>query len=501
MAVNEKNNKKKETVKKNKTIALSKQRQALLHMINTTGTQARDALVRGRINRDIDMDHECRWPVTIKPQDYSDLFGRFSVAGRVVTLWPSECWVSPPVIYEKESAETETTIEKEWKALEDRLHVLSYIKRVDVLSGIGRYGIIFLGLNDLEAGEKFTKPVDGFDSDTGKSTSGSAKRELLYIRVFEETQATITKWEQDKSSSRYGQPVEYELQMYDPSGTGKIQEEKVHWTRVVHITDNLLSSEVFGEPRMKPVWNDLIDLRKLKGGASEGYWRACLSGTAWTLDKDLVDALTVVDSDTKDDIRDEIEEYYNSLQRDLFVEGYVPRDIAPKLIDPSPYATMLTKLICVRLEVPYNIFIGEEGRLEGRQQRSAWLERVKGRQTNHLTPNVLMPVLERLQVVGVLSRSEEPLQVGWPERDSPTESDIASTAVNITKAMSLYVSGNVNQLMDEREYLSQVFKKTPEEIDAISEGVEDWERENEINEDGKIHVLDGNDNNSKRKTK
>jgi hypothetical protein len=495
-----KNKKTKVKSKKKKVenrLPISTRRLALQAMLNSTGTQARDALVRGRINRDIDMNYECRWPTEIKPQDYADLFVRNSVAGRVVTLWPSECWIQLPNIYEDESAETETTVEKEWKALEERVKVLNYVKRVDVLSGIGRYGVLFLGFDDLGMNEKFTKPVEGVEENAGEEISKPKKRELLYMRAYQETQAMITEWDKDKGSPRYGLPIMYELKMDSPGGTG-ITTEKVHWTRILHVTDNLMSSEIYGEPRMKPVWNDLIDLRKLKGGASEGYWRACLSGTAWTLDKDLVDAMTEVSSDDKDDIRDQIEDYYNSLQRDLFVEGYVPKDISPKLVDPKPFAEVLLKLICVRLEVPYNIFIGDEGRLEGRQQRSAWLERVRGRQLNHITPNILMPLLSYLQKVGVLTATEEALKVEWPERDSPSEADIATIAESTTRAMAAYVSGGVNQLIGEREYLSQVFKKDADQIDAIADDVEDWERENEVSE---ADVLPPDDNKKKKDDK
>lgn len=491
---------KKKTMQKNKVVKIPKgkenelplstmrqfltmRRMADIAMMNVTGTQARDAIVRGRINRDIDMDYECRWPSTIKPDNYSDLYDRNGVAGRVVTLWPSECWIQPPKVYEEESADIKTEFEKAWKALEEGLHILSYLKRVDVLSGIGRYGVLFLGLDDLAEGEKFTKPVEGIDPDgNGIMENAEPKRKLLYMRAFQEANAVITEWEKGKGSPRYGKPKEYEIKMENPIGTGMVT-EKVHWSRVIHVVDNRLSSEVFGEPRMKPVYNDIIDLRKLKGGMSEGYWRACLSGTAWTLDKDLVDAMVNVTTDEKDDMRDQLEDYYNSLQRDLFLEGYLPHDISPKLVDPSPFAEVLLKLICIRLEIPYNIFIGDEGRLEGRQQRSAWLERVTGRQLNYLTPELLMPTIQYLQAVGVLPQTKESPKVEWPERDSPTEADIAKTAESTTNAMSKYVSGNVNSLIGEREYLSQVFKKSPEEIDAIAEEVENWEEDNEVNED------------------
>lgn len=473
---------------------------ALLLMRNSVGTQARDALVRGRLNRDIDMNYECRWPEKIEPANYTTLFGRNAVAGRVVDLWPSECWIQPPTVYEDEEAETESEFEKAWKALEERLNLLTYLSKIDVLSGIGRYGVLFLGLDDLGPGQDFSTPVEGLSMDEDGfivPAETSSKRKLLYLRALPETSATIEEWEKEKGSARYGKPILYSVQMEDPK-SGQGTTTKVHWTRIIHIADNCLSSEILGIPRMQPVYDDLLDLRKLKGGASEGYWRACLSGTAWTLDKDLVDAMTTLTGDMKDDLKDELEDYYNSMQRDIVAEGYIPHDVSPKLVDPSPFAAVLIKLICIRLGVPYSIFIGEENRLEGRQMRSSWLERVKGRQMNYVTPFVVLRTIIYLQALGILPATEEIPKVKWPERDSPTEADIAKTAESTTRALALYTSSGVNALMGEREYFGQVFKKTADEIKAISKEVEDWEEtnnppEDDANEDG-LRSEDSEDN-------
>lgn len=447
---------------------------AMLAM-NAVGTMSRDALLRKFKCRDIDMDHECRWPTTISAQDYKDMFERNGLAGRVVNVWPSECWIMPPEIYEIEDAETETEAEKAWKALDKDLGLLSELRILDILSGIGRFGILVLGLTDLGPNEGFDKPVEGVDLATGDVSSPLALQ-LLYTRVYQEADVEIVEWDQDRSHKRYGQPVMYQVKMEDPGGSGQTRTEKVHWTRVLHQADNRLSSIVFGEPRMKPVYNDILDAMKVKGSASEGYWRAGLSGIVWGLDPQLMDPNTTINDETKDEMRDEFEEMWNSMQRFMFSEGLVPHDIAPHLVDPSPYIKSLIELICIRIEVPVPIFTGrEQGELAADENQKSWIDRVIGRQNNYLTPCLLRPFLRRLQMYGCLPWTEEELSVDWPDRNSPGEKEIAETAVKITEALSKYVQGGVNQVMGEEEYFGQVLKKTPEEIEVISEGVNEWE--------------------------
>jgi len=446
--------------------------------LNTLATQSRDALLQRFKVRDVDMNYECRWPETIAAKDYKDLFERNALAGRVVMIWPSECWILPPEIYESEKAKTRTETEQTWDDLNKELGLLSDLFLLDVLSGIGRYGLLVFGLDDLKTNETFEKPVEGFDERTGE-VSKPLGLELLYTRVYQESDVTILAWDQDKSHKRYGLPILYQVTMEDPTGGGTSRTEKVHWTRVQHQVDNRLSSRVFGEPRMKPVYNELIDAVKVKGGGSEGYWRACLSGTAWGLDPQLMDPNTVISEDQKDDMYEELEKFYNGMQRSLVGIGLKPFDIAPKLVDPSPFIDTLIKLICIRINVPMPVFAGrEEGQLAAPDQWKTWIDRIIGRQNNYLTPELMQPFLHRLQMYGALPETAEELRVDWPDRNAPTDDQVATTADKMTTALAKYVAGNVNQLIGEDEYLGQVLHKTPEEIEAISAEISEWEELN-----------------------
>src|SRR5205823_6390492 len=104
------------------------------------------------------------------------------------------------------------------------------------------------------------------------------KRRLLFIQPFDESLVQIVRYEWNIFNPRFGQPVMYRVTLNDPrethSGVGlPMATVFVHWTRIVHIVDERRSSNIFGVPAMRPVLNNLIDLRKIYGADAEAYWK------------------------------------------------------------------------------------------------------------------------------------------------------------------------------------------------------------------------------------
>lgn len=216
-----------------------------------------------------DIDAECGYPEGITIQDYVKMYERHDVAARVVDLEPNECWKEYPDIYETEE-ERETKFEKAVDKLVSDTNLYSYMARVDRISGIGRYGILFLGLDD---GRDFEEPAPGFNEDGPRENKmGDAK--VLYYRVVDESGVSISEYEEDRTNKRYGLPKYYTItfQQYlvdspNANAVPSTESIRVHWSRVIHVADNLTVSEIFGTPRMQNVFNRLYDLRKINGGA------------------------------------------------------------------------------------------------------------------------------------------------------------------------------------------------------------------------------------------
>ncbi len=163
--------------------------------------QSRAAFFASLTGSTRDIERECQHPIEITTEDYARAYERGDLAARIVNLYPEECWSDDPDIYETED-DTETPFEKEWKALDKKLQILSMLQRADVLSGIGRFGIILLGLDD---GLPLKQPVSGID-EKGEA-AGTGKHKLLYLRVFDESFVRVVSLETDTTNPRFGLPM------------------------------------------------------------------------------------------------------------------------------------------------------------------------------------------------------------------------------------------------------------------------------------------------------
>jgi len=230
----------------------------------------REELLSDMLNIGKDINYSCGYPAFITTSNYKNLFEREGIAKRVVSLFPEESWAIHPEVHEDETSKV-TEFEQAWIDLQKQFRIYHYLQRVDILSGIGRYGILLMGLSD---GLELSEPVASINEKTGEKI-GTTELKLLYLRPFDENSIEIQEEEKDPSSPRFGFPTKYSIQFNQSSQlSGAVTYTKtVHWTRVLHIADNREISEVYGAPRMKSVYNRLLDIRKILSGSGEMFWK------------------------------------------------------------------------------------------------------------------------------------------------------------------------------------------------------------------------------------
>src|SRR3990167_967174 len=214
--------------------------------------------------------------------DYFDaLYTRQDIAGRIVDLPAQSTWKKGPEVRDTDNPDVETEFEMAWESLVRKLRVWHYFRRADQVAGIGQYGVLFLGLpGPLESPAARVNGPEG----------------LMYLSVYSQRAASVSKFVSDTADPRFGLPEMYTVDFSNPeknqllSGSGKgvllrgtgMREQKVHWTRVIHIADGLVEDEVYGMPRLQRVANLMEDLAKTVGGSAEMFWQAASKG----MDKD-----------------------------------------------------------------------------------------------------------------------------------------------------------------------------------------------------------------------
>lgn len=441
-----------------------KQLNDVVGLLSMNATVLRREVLSKLLNPGKDINFECGYPETISTQEYKSMYDREGVGTRVVNLLPEESWAVPPEIYEKEESE-ETEFDKKWKALAKDKNIFHFLQRIDVLSGIGRFGILLIGLDD---GKELNLPVEGIDLKTGKKV-GNKEHQLMYLRPFDESVVKVKAKEANVSSPRYGLPVLYSI---DFEGTGlstSSQTKDVHWTRVLHIADNREISEVNGVPRMRAVYNRLLDLRKLVASSAEMFWKGGFPGYAFELNPDVADATLNTDS-----LREEFLDYSQGLQRYMAISGVTAKSLQPQVSDPTGHLKIQIQYISITLGIPHRVFMGtEEAKLASSQDVKTWNKRIAKRQSGYLEPLVLRPFVDRLIAYGILPEVEEYF-TSWVDLNAPTDKDKAEIARIKTEAFAKYIMSGVDGLIPPKEFLMIIMGMTEEEAIVIEEAAAKW---------------------------
>lgn len=436
----------------------------LASMVANSQSLQREVL-RMLLNPGKDINWECGYPDNILLADYKKMYDREGLGTRIVKLFPEESWAMLPTLYENEETEN-TTFEKEWKDLQERLNVFSYLQRVDVLSGIGSYGILLLGLNSGKLHQPAPMLVDG------KAKKSAKKLELMYLRAFDESVITIKEKEKDTSSPRFNSPILYEIKLNENTKVGELQNIVVHWSRVIHVADNRDSSEIYGIPRMQPVYNRLLDLRKIVAGSGEMFWKGGFPGMAFETHPEAGDSSLTTDE--LEDLREQFETYQAGLQRYLAITGMTAKSLTPQVADPKGHMEANLRYIAITVGIPLRILLGtEEAKLASSQDVRTWNKRLSKRQKSYIEPMLIKPFVERLQQLQVLSLIEK-YNISWPDLNAPSDEEQAEIINKKTDALSKYVLGNVDAMIPPEVFLKIFMDLDENQIEVIRKAAQHW---------------------------
>lgn len=422
--------------------------------------------------------NECGYPLNPQFQEYYSRYTRQDIARRIVNAYPDATWRDAPDVFDDENEDVETPFEKEWKALVKRVRLFHHFRRLDRITGIGHYGVLFLGFDD---GENLDQPVK------------PGKRKLLYVQPFMEENAAISTWVTDRNSERYGEPEIYNLRVRTINNQSNSTSVAVHWTRVLHVAENLLESNVFGTPRLEPVLNRLIDLEKLCGGSAEMFWKGGFPGLQLNIEAD-----AEVKPEVLSTMREDLENYSHSLQRFLRTQGMKIEQLHPFVADPRSHVDIQVEMISADTGIPKRILLGSErGELASTQDKENWKDRVEERKSGFAEDVILRPFIERMVMYGVLPTiGVDKLIIEWPELGGMSSLERAELGVKRMEALSKYVGApGADMIYPVDQFLSREMELTTEEIIQITtqmeEAIEEEEKEREEAE--KFGQEDGNE--------
>lgn len=349
----------------------------------------------------------------ITSKQFRDEYARGGIAGRIVDALPNATWRGSMEIVEDEDPKHNTSFEQAWKDLDTRLQIQAKFLRVDKLAGLSTFAVLLIGApGDLETELPKGKPDDlayltPFSGGGGPAGSSRSRVESM------DSDCTVAEYEVDPANPRFGLPLFYRLKRTD-FVTPQLS-RPIHWTRILHIAENLLDDEVHGQPTLERVWNLLTDLRKVTGGGAEAFWLRANQGLHVNVDKTMsnTDAAFAIER-----LKEQSLLYKHQIDRWLRTKGTDVEVLGSDVANfESPADAILTQIAGAR-GIPKRILTGSEmGELASSQDRDNWKDQVNGRQTGYAGPYIVRPFVDRLIRYGYLptpAKGPMAYEVRWP---------------------------------------------------------------------------------------
>lgn len=413
---------------------------------------------------DRNLFHTLGYPDDLTYDNYRSFYNRGDIAEAIIEAPCNDTWRHSPTILEgiADEGESGTPFTEAFDILAKRLGLWNHMEQADVVCGIGRYAIVVIGLKD---NKPLTTPVD-------RLTDIS---QIIYLQVYDEGQADVVSLINDTSNEMYGMPEIYKINPGED-----LPSFNVHYSRVIHIVDKPRFSRVYGKPRLKAVYNRLMDLQKVIGSSAEAYWRLIYKGLILSTKEG---TRLPTDQDSVSELSDKIDDYVHDLRRFLLLDGMELQDLGSQGVDPSNIVDVIITVIAATIRMPKRVLLGSElGELASSQDASHWAGRIASRRTKHAEGRMLNPFVDRLIKWGVFDKVDYSWQ--WKPLFELSDTDRATAAKNYADALVAAVTAALGGAVDISEFRERMTPFTIEPMmvfdpfDAVPEDNPDDTQDN-----------------------
>lgn len=383
-------------------------------------------------------------------EDFKQAYDRGGAAHGAVHRLLDGCWQKLPRI-KQPKADKETAWETAVGRLLRSINGWQKLRDLDRRNLVGRYAALIYRMADSQP---LSAPLV------------TAQKLVDLIPVFED-QIKVTKWDEDKASERYGQPVTYQ---YRTRAVGAVDTqaqpvdwEDVHFSRVQILAEGSVGDMFEGIPLLKAGFNNLVDIEKLSGGGAESALKNSARTIVFQYDPtSSVAAISTMNPDgsvSTKSVREVHEEQTRSLNRNqdssIVLQGGEATTLQTIVSDLSPQFDIAANLFAASVRIPFTILFGQQtGRLASDEDKTDFGSRCAGRQANDLTP-MLEEFITRMQAAGVIASGE--FEIEWPPVNAPSDLDKLTNLGKATAAMQqAFQAGLTEPLFDANELRAMV---------------------------------------------
>ena len=372
------------------------------------------------------------WDKDPTVEDFFALALRNPYAYAVCFLKPELTWRNPPTISDTAEADgdTQTDFESDVAALVDEHRVWHCCRRADKLAGIGKFGALVLEFDDTDGAGDMDAPVD----------EGA---ELTGLKPFSRVSITDVRVG-GPGSGRWNEPTRYQLDFSDENEQeGVVQYEGdetvwVHWQRVIHIpSEELLDDELRGVERLKPVYNNIIDIERALGAAGQLIYRAA----AWGIHINISEDFNL--EDDGEELQEHLQRWQHGLENVLRTHGADDvKSLGGEDIDPGPVIDPNIEAISAQTGIPQSVLKGNEtGERATSQDLKELYGRAAERQTQFAEPQIVREFIDRLMMIGTIAEPRgDGYEATWPPLAELSESDRADVRKTRAEALETWLT-------------------------------------------------------------
>ena len=383
------------------------------------------------------------WPGEVSFEQLFTAYMRTGAGHGAVHHLLDRCWNKPPRIKQPE-ADKETPWEKKAAKALRAVKAWHKLRDFDRRNLVGRFsGLIYRVADNLT----LDKPM--------------GRGKLVELIPVYEGQLRV-RWDSDKNSPNYGRPLMWQYlprNLHTTDTQAKPEDwADVHPSRVQILAEGSAGGNFFdGVPLLLPVFNELVNLEKVSGGAAESF----LKNSARTLTVNFApDAAPQVLTQNPDGststktVREVVEDQTRALNKNqdaaMVTQGATVTTLQTSISDPTGTWTVCANAFAAGVRIPFTLLFGQQtGRLASDEDKAADAARCASRQEIELTPMV-EEFIKRLQALGVIEEGE--FEVEWPPVDSPGEMDRAKLLESYTQSMErAFRAGLTEPLFDGNE--------------------------------------------------
>ena len=345
------------------------------------------------------------WPDALTFDHLYKMFSRNGIARAGVEKTVGKTWQDFPFLLEKERDGSEgedteeTKLEKEIRQRFDDLRLWQHLTEADRRSCVGNYAGVIMFLAD---GQSLDQPVNG--------VSGGLDGLVDLLPVWE-GQLEVVSWDEDQTSTSFGQPTMY---YFDESkvqtttrGTNKrsfFRQGEVHPDRLLIWSKD---GTINGNSLLEPGYNDLVDLEKIKGSGGEGFWKNAKSAPVLEADKDMdiatmAKGLGVTPAELGDKMSEQVEDWQKGFDSLLFFKGMQAKTLGVTLPSPEHFWAAPLQSFAASIGIPLKILVGSQtGERASTEDASEWAQTIMARRSSMVVPNI-MALVRRLEQFGIL---------------------------------------------------------------------------------------------------